>query len=172
MQPVGLLARVEATIVQAYQPEQPRLLSPKEDPVKLAQMTARAVSTQGLQADSVATGCVFTTDKFEVTVYRVVGSEQAVLHPDTEAWSAPLTWLNTDIRILKPFEAPVTGILGATYPLSMTAQQLALRTEGDTPGAGATIDGKPSKGHGRRLSQFSVPPPVEEPFLLAASMKL
>ncbi|GAB4818484.1 hypothetical protein N2152v2_005530 [Parachlorella kessleri] len=41
----------------------------------------------------------------------------------------------------------------------MTAQQLALRPEGDTPEAGAAIDGKPSMRHGRRLSQFSMPPP-------------
>ena len=43
-------------------------------------------------AGSDATGCVFTTDKFEVTVYQVLGSVQAALHPDTEAWSAPYTW--------------------------------------------------------------------------------
>ena len=48
--------------------------------------------TKGSDAGSEATGCVFTTDKFEVTVYRVVGSEQAALHPDTEAWAAPYTW--------------------------------------------------------------------------------
>ena len=61
---------------------------------------------------------------------------------------------------------------GATYPLSMTAQQLALRPEADTPGAGATIDGKPSAGRGRRLAQFLMASPIAEPFLLSASMKI
>ena len=62
---------------------------------------------------------------------------------------------------------------GATYPLSMTAQQLALRPEADTPDAGATIDGKPSiMGPGRRLARLPLEPPEKQPFLLSATIRI
>ncbi len=76
------------------------------------------------------------------------------------------------VRLLRSVYV-LLSFAGATYPLSMTTQQLALRPERDiSSAAGATIDGKPSMGRGRRLSQFSLPSPAEEPFLLPASMKL
>ncbi|GAB4817974.1 hypothetical protein N2152v2_005020 [Parachlorella kessleri] len=144
------LALCKVALTPAGQPSKPAALSPQEGTAKLEQMAATAVAAQGSGVSAGVTGCHVTTDKFEVTVYRVSGAEQALLHPDSEAWAAPYTWLNTDIRISKPFEAPVTGILGATYPLSMTAQQLSLRSEGEAPDGGASIDGEPSYG-GRRL---------------------
>ena len=55
----------------------------------------------------------------------------------------------------------------------MTAQQLALRPEGDTPDAGATIDGKPSiMGPGRRLARLLIEPPGKLPFLLSAAIRI
>lgn len=60
--------------------------------------------------------CKVETPKMRVTVYQVSGWEEAQAKPEEHGWAAPFTWLNMDFLITKPLTAPVTGVLGDTYP--------------------------------------------------------
>lgn len=61
--------------------------------------------------------CTIRTPKFTLTVNHVSGAEQALRFPDAEAWAAKYTWLDTSFELKGALNPPVTGILGATYPV-------------------------------------------------------
>ncbi|GAB4823651.1 hypothetical protein N2152v2_010697 [Parachlorella kessleri] len=105
-------SRVQVTSMPVQSPTKIVLLSAANPSMELAEMMVTAVLSEGGQV----TGCQVTTPRMQATVYQVSGYEQAQLHLE-EAWAAPYTWLNTDIKLTLPLPGPVTGILGATYPL-------------------------------------------------------
>ncbi|GAB4821106.1 hypothetical protein N2152v2_008152 [Parachlorella kessleri] len=150
-------SRVQVTAMPVSAPAQVTLLSASGPSMELAEMTATAVlSEQGQVA-----GCQVTTPELQATVYQVSGYEQAALHPE-EAWAAAYTWLNTDIRLKKPLPAPVTGILGATYPVNNGAEAKFLRAlEQQGSGVEAGVAGEPGS---RRLAG------VARPYYLESSM--
>lgn len=129
------------------------ILSGNKATVEFEQMSAKAVVTEGPASDVWA--CVVTTPKLKITVYQVWGWKQALIAPEMEGWATPFTWLNTDLELLQPLTAPVTGILGATYPVHFAAEQTTLRPDMDTAGgAVATIEG--DGRHGRQLASVDV----------------
>ncbi|GAB4813345.1 hypothetical protein N2152v2_000391 [Parachlorella kessleri] len=93
-----------------------RLFSPNGDMVSCA-LPAVVPNTSLIQVLSEhdgpkrVTGCLLTTPKMNIRVDQISGYEQASKFPDTEAWAAPFTWLNTAFDVEKPLAAPVTGIL-------------------------------------------------------------
>ncbi|GAB4821113.1 hypothetical protein N2152v2_008159 [Parachlorella kessleri] len=116
------------TSMLASSPAQGTTLSFAHPTVELADMMATAV----LDEDGQVRGCQVTTARLHATVYQVSGYKQALLHPEEE-WAAPYTWLNTDIKLKKPLPAPVTGVLGATYPVSKDTEAAFLRALEDSP---------------------------------------
>ncbi|GAB4821112.1 hypothetical protein N2152v2_008158 [Parachlorella kessleri] len=144
-------SRVQVTSMPASSPAQATLLSSSNPSMNLADMTVNAV----LSDSGDVTGCQVTTGAMQATVYQVSGYEQAAQHPE-EAWAAPYTWLNTDIKLTKPLPAPVTGILGATYPVDEAAEAAFLRAlEEPAGGVGAGVVGE--TGSRRQLASTAGP---------------
>ncbi|GAB4824029.1 hypothetical protein N2152v2_011075 [Parachlorella kessleri] len=96
--------------------------------VQFQDMSASAVLSEG--PNPVVIGCHVALPKLEVTVYQVSGWEQASRF-ESEKWAAPYTWLNFDVKLLKPLSLPVMGILGATYPVT-PQDQAALDANSET----------------------------------------
>ncbi|GAB4823900.1 hypothetical protein N2152v2_010946 [Parachlorella kessleri] len=136
------------------------LVSPASPVMTLGDMKASAILKEAPTGTKQVAGCRLTTHKFEVVVHQISGWEQATLYPDTEAWAAPFTWLNTGLRLTRPLMPPVTGILGSTYPIDSIAEQAAVGTQA---GLGAEVVGE--AGSERSLSSSDA-----QPFLLTASM--
>ncbi|GAB4815656.1 hypothetical protein N2152v2_002702 [Parachlorella kessleri] len=84
--------------------------------VEFEDMSATAVSSGW--PHPYVTGCHVSMPHLDLIVYQVQGADQAQKF-ETEKWAAPYTWLNIDVKLLKPLVPPVTGILGATYPLTL-----------------------------------------------------
>ncbi|GAB4821103.1 hypothetical protein N2152v2_008149 [Parachlorella kessleri] len=144
-------SRVQVSAMPAQAPLEVSLLSSRSPSAELEEMTAAAVLSESGQV----TGCQVTTSRLQATVYQVSGYEQALLHPE-EAWAAPYTWLNTDVKLLKPLPAPVTGILGGTYPVDKEAETQFLRALEEPGGVGAGVVGEPA-GTRRGLSGVASP---------------
>lgn len=101
-------------------------LNGAETAVQLAEMSVAADLSVGPEPH--IKGCKIISERMEINVYQVSGWEQATKFP-SEAWAAPFTWLNMELHLLKPLPAPVTGILGSTYPASMTVDNINLHPE-------------------------------------------
>ena len=56
--------------------------------------------------------CLVKTPKMEVSISQTWGWARALANPELEGWTAPYTWLDADVVLLKALAAPVTGILG------------------------------------------------------------
>lgn len=91
------------------------------------EMSATAVSSGW--PNPYVSGCHVSMPKLDVIVYQVSGWSQATKY-ESERWSAPYTWLNIDVKLLKALTLPVTGILGSTYPLDLV-EKGALNPEAD-----------------------------------------
>ncbi|GAB4819965.1 hypothetical protein N2152v2_007011 [Parachlorella kessleri] len=129
------------------------MLSLTKTTVELAEMSASALLSEGDEPKRV-TGCILNTPKLEIRVDQVSGYQQAMLHPDTESWAAPFTWLDTTFVVKKPLAGPVTGIIGATYPADKVAEQRALYSEADGDGVTANMkgEGPAPRSHRRALA--------------------
>ncbi|GAB4819990.1 hypothetical protein N2152v2_007036 [Parachlorella kessleri] len=129
------------------------LLSPAKPSADLEEMSASVVLSEGDEPRQV-TGCILTTPKLVIRVDQVSGYRQAQLHPDTESWAAPFTWLDTSFMVKKPLAGPVTGIIGATYPADMVAGQTLLHSASEVTDETASMKGEEPafKTHRRSLS--------------------
>ena len=90
--------------------------------------------------------CLVKTPKMEITISQTWGWARAQANPDLEGWTAPYTWLDADVVLLKALAAPVTGILGecgtpACLPACLTGPHMpaaklppAASAHGPTPG--------------------------------------
>ncbi|GAB4823264.1 hypothetical protein N2152v2_010310 [Parachlorella kessleri] len=118
-------------------------LSASHPSVEFQDMSASIALSEVPSASREVVGCNARTPSFEVAVRQISGYQQAELHPETEGWAAPYTWLNTDVRLLKPLVTPVTGILGSTYRIDSAEEQAALRVDGQQPSrpVGAAVAG-------------------------------
>ncbi|GAB4822885.1 hypothetical protein N2152v2_009931 [Parachlorella kessleri] len=87
--------------------------------------------------------CSIHTPKYTLTVNHVSGAEQAARFPNVEGWAAKFTWLDTSFELKGVLNPPVTGILGATYPV---------KTPEDLLRAAATAEGVANVA-GRRALQ-------------------
>ncbi|GAB4821118.1 hypothetical protein N2152v2_008164 [Parachlorella kessleri] len=132
------------TSTAASTPAQVTLLSSSNPSKDLADMTVNAV----LSDSGDTTGCQVTTATMQATVYQVSGYEQAAQHPE-EA-------LNTDIKLTKPLPAPVTGILGATYPVDEAAEAEFLRAL-EEPAGGVEAGVVGETGSRRQLASTAGP---------------
>ena len=56
--------------------------------------------------------CLVKTPKMEVSISQTWGWARAQANPELEGWTAPYTWLDADVVLLKALAAPVTVILG------------------------------------------------------------
>ncbi|GAB4817897.1 hypothetical protein N2152v2_004943 [Parachlorella kessleri] len=106
------------------------MLSANKPSIELAEMSASILLSETGEPKHVV-GCILSTPKLEIRVDQVSGYEQALRFPDTEAWAAPFTWLDTSFIVKKPLEGPVTGIVGATYPADKVADKYLLYTQDD-----------------------------------------
>ncbi|GAB4824031.1 hypothetical protein N2152v2_011077 [Parachlorella kessleri] len=140
--------------------------------VQFEDMSATAVLSEG--PNPVVIGCHVALPKLEVTVYQVSGWEQASQF-ESEKWAAPYTWLNFDVKLLKPLSLPVMGILGATYPAtaqdqaaldanSETAKVIKAHVATDPVAMRELEETAPASGKARRLASADV-------FPLAATFK-
>ncbi|GAB4817055.1 hypothetical protein N2152v2_004101 [Parachlorella kessleri] len=99
-------------------------------------------------------GCRIITPKFTVTAHQISGYEQAMLHAE-EGWAKDFTWLNTEIILTKPLTPPVSGIIGATYPVGKAAEEAFLRAGSDAAaGDGLTADIGEGRA-GRTLASYA-----------------
>lgn len=130
------------------------MLSLTKPSVELAEMSGSVLLSEGDEPKRV-TGCILNTPKLEIRVDQVSGYQQAQLHPDTEGWAAPFTWLDTTFVVKKPLTGPVTGIIGATYPADKVAEQRVLYNEADGSGVTANMkgEGPAPKAHRRALAE-------------------
>ena len=60
--------------------------------------------------------CVVKTPMMEITITQIWGWARAQANPELEGWTAPYTWLDADVVLLKALAEPVTGILGECLP--------------------------------------------------------
>ncbi|GAB4819989.1 hypothetical protein N2152v2_007035 [Parachlorella kessleri] len=136
------------------------MLSTTKPNLELAHMSASAVLSEGEEPRTV-TGCMLITPKLDIRVDQISGYRQAQLHPDTESWAAPFTWLDTTMSVKKPLPGPVTGVIGATYPADQVARQYLLDFEKSgqaAPGVTAEMVGEAPGRSVHRRSLSSTPP--------------
>lgn len=135
------------------------MLSLEKQSIQLSQMSASVLLSEGDGPKHVA-ACTLTLPTMDIRVDQVSGYEEALKHPDTEAWAAPFTWLDVSFVVKKPLPSPVTGILGATYPADKVAEQYALSSsDGATTKTGASMTGEVPvhKTHRRALAATPEP---------------
>lgn len=125
-----------------------KLLSPNNTYIAFDQMSATAVLSEGPEQDVWA--CIVGMTKMEITVFQMWGWKQAQIDPEMESWAIPFTWLNTDVKVLKPLAAPVTGILGDTYPAAAATAQTSLYPDAETSVVASIV----GANHGRSLAGF------------------
>ncbi|GAB4823896.1 hypothetical protein N2152v2_010942 [Parachlorella kessleri] len=152
-------SRVQMTATPSDAAEEVVLVSPATPVVTLGGMKASAIIEEGPTGAKKVVGCRVATDKLEVVVHQISGWEQARLYPDTEAWAAPFTWLNTGLRLTRRLEPPVTGILGSTYPVDSTAEQAALGAQAEL-GAELAAQVVGEAAGERRLASSGAQPPL------------
>ncbi|GAB4824033.1 hypothetical protein N2152v2_011079 [Parachlorella kessleri] len=121
----GLLVAVYAQA--AGSPKATPMTPYKDNIMEFEDMSATAVSSGW--PNPYVTGCHVSMAKLDVIVYQVSGWSQATKY-ESEKWATPYTWLNMDVKLLKPLALPVTGILGATYPVTLQGEA-ALEADGD-----------------------------------------
>ncbi|GAB4817056.1 hypothetical protein N2152v2_004102 [Parachlorella kessleri] len=138
---------LQVTAVPARAPATHRVtaLSASTPEVSFPDMEASLLLNDGTSPFPVA-GCRIVTPKFTVTAHHISGYQQAMLHA-AEGWAKDFTWrdtagsLDTEIILTKPLTPPVSGIIGATYPVGKAAEEAFLRAGNDAAaGDGLTAD--------------------------------
>ena len=101
-----------------------QLVSPPADPTErclLPAVAPAAAVKEGEDKNPYIVACVVNTSKMEITITQIWGWERAQANPELEGWTAPYTWLDADVVLLKALAEPVTGILGECLPACLPA---------------------------------------------------
>ncbi|GAB4818668.1 hypothetical protein N2152v2_005714 [Parachlorella kessleri] len=136
------------------------MLSLEKQSIQLSEMSASVILSKNDGPKYVA-ACSLKTPTMDIRVDQVSGYEEALKHPDTEAWAAPFTWLDVSFVVKKPLPSPVTGILGATYPADMVAEQYALAPNDAATKTGASMTGEVPVHKTHRRALAATPEPFQ-----------